>query len=54
MIEIASDGIWLYQKKLFDGHFMLPTYDKGKVKIDKKQLIQILKTINGKKIRNNA
>lgn len=49
MIEISTDGVWLYQKRLFKGDFILPRVEKGKVKIEKKQLIRILTIIKGKK-----
>lgn len=52
MIEINEDGVWLYNKKLNNGNFILPKIE-GKIKIDKQQLITILTTIKGKKIRNN-
>lgn len=51
MIEINQDGIWLYEKRLKDGNFILPAVD-GNIKIDKKQLIAILDTITPKKVRN--
>lgn len=51
MIEINQDGIWLYEKRLKDGNFILPVVD-GNIKIDKKQLIEILNTIAPKKVRN--
>lgn len=51
MIEINQDEIWLYEKRLKDGNFILPAVD-GNIKIDKKQLIAILDTITPKKVRN--
>ncbi|MCM1130971.1 MAG: IS66 family insertion sequence element accessory protein TnpB [Roseburia sp.] len=51
MLEINDDGIWLYEKKLKEASFILPNVD-GNVKIDKRQLIEILKIIKPKKIRN--
>lgn len=52
IIEINEDGIWLYHKKLKSANFVLPNID-GKIRIDRKQLLAILKTIKGKKVRNN-
>lgn len=52
MIEINEDGIWLYNKKLKNSNFIYPDID-GSIKIDKKQLIQILKTIKGKRMEND-
>ena len=53
MIEINDDGIWLYEKRLNNASFILPSVD-GNVKIDKRQLIEILNIVSPKKIRNNA
>ena len=53
MIEINNDGIWLYQKRLNNGNFILPSIDDN-VKIDKRQLLAILSTIKPKKIRNSV
>lgn len=52
MIEINDDGIWLYNKRLKEANFILPNVD-GNIKIDKRQLIAILTTIKGKKVRNS-
>lgn len=53
MIEINDDGVWLYNKRLNEGTYILPNVD-GKVCIDKRQLILILKTIKRRKVRNNV
>lgn len=53
IIEFNNDGIWLYQKRLINANFLFPKID-GKVKIDKEQLIEILKNIKPIKIRKNA
>ena len=42
-IEFNKDGIWLYQKKLFDARFLFPEItSNNKIVIDKKQLYTIL------------
>lgn len=46
IIEYDVDGIWLYQKKLFSTRFLLPDVDNnGKIKIDVRQLKEILKNV---------
>ena len=45
-IEFNKDGIWLYQKKLFDARFLFPEITSdNKIVIDKKQLYTILNSL---------
>lgn len=45
-IEFNENGIWLYQNKLFEGNFLLPSFnDSDKLIIDKRQLKAILNSL---------
>ena len=52
IIEINSDGVWLYQKRLNNANFQFPKLEEN-ITIDKQQLITILNEIKPKKMRNN-
>lgn len=53
IIEFDESGAWLYQKRLKDSNFQFPKNEEN-VKIDRRQLLEILNSIKPKKIRNNV
>lgn len=52
IIEINSDGVWLYQKRLNNANFQFPKLEEN-ITIDRQQLLTILNEIKPKKMRNN-